>query len=314
MANPLRHRDGVSTYHTSQWSLSEMAGGGFRKGIVGKGKRPFCFYLPSKIHCDKMKKDIINRFFKHSALKFFDFSKTNIVYSKQIKKSLNATSENYSTWRAYQIIYLIWNKWSVFANSFNQNGQKNFEKVFNETLRILFLESGFMSGNTLDLGGGCGSLIAYWQSDNKSHYFNQDPNVRTYEYCLGEDDTAIFVEGFAENLPYKDQVFDSILIADALDHFVDPKRALRECSRVLKPNGSLLIVHSFRNEKYAKSIIKRLNTRFMLYLNRRAHNNTFENGEVTAFLETIGFDSFSELNKLVGDSCIEISSLKAVKE
>ena len=257
-----------------------------------------------------MKKEIINGFFKPSAIKSYDFSKTNIVYSRQIKESLSS-SKNYGAWRAHQFIYLIWNKWSVFINAININGNKNFEKNFNETLRALFSEAGHMEGDTLDLGGGCGSLAAYWRSPDGHKYFNHDPNVRTYEYCLGKDDTIIFVEGFAENLPYKNQVFDTVLLADALDHFVDPKGALQEIYRVLKLKGTILIVHSFRNEKYAKTFIQRIRTKLMIFLNKKAHSNTFENVNITAYLKSIGFESFRELHKLVKNSCIEISALKA---
>lgn len=114
-------------------------------------------------------------------------------------------------------------------------------------------------------------------------------------------------------MPYKNQVFDTVLLADALDHFADPKVALREVHRVLKPQGTILIVHSFRNEKYAKTFIKRIHTKLMLYLNKKAHNNTFENSNIKIYLQNIGFGSFGELNKLVKNSCVEISLLRAKK-
>lgn len=260
-----------------------------------------------------MNKEIINGFFKPSAIKSYDFSKTNIVYSRQIKE-LSKPFKNYNAWCVYQFIYLVWNKWSVFINSFNKNGQKNFEKNFNETLRVLFLENGYMEGNTLDLGGGCGSLMAYWRGSGQYRYFNQDPNVITYEYCLEENDTVIFVEGYAENLPYKNQVFDTVLIADALDHFADHERALQECNRILKPDGILLIVHSFRNEKYTKSFVKKIHTKLMLSLNKKIHSNTFINKDIITYLRSIGFDRFRKIDKLVKNSCIAISVIRARKK
>ncbi len=44
----------------------------------------------------------------------------------------------------------------------------------------------------------------------------------------------------AMNLPYADNSFDAVLIANALHIVPDPKKALAEISRVLRPNGMLI--------------------------------------------------------------------------
>jgi SAM-dependent methyltransferase len=45
------------------------------------------------------------------------------------------------------------------------------------------------------------------------------------------------VEGDIHNLPFKDEVFAAILTSNALHHFPDPRRAMVEIARVLKPGG-----------------------------------------------------------------------------
>lgn len=47
-----------------------------------------------------------------------------------------------------------------------------------------------------------------------------------------------------QNLPFEDCSFDKALCADTLEWIEDPSRALREIRRVLKPNGSAVIVHT----------------------------------------------------------------------
>jgi SAM-dependent methyltransferase len=47
--------------------------------------------------------------------------------------------------------------------------------------------------------------------------------------------------GCAEDLPFPDSSFDGILMALTLSFVADPQKALRECSRVLRPDGRLLL-------------------------------------------------------------------------
>jgi ubiquinone/menaquinone biosynthesis C-methylase UbiE len=45
----------------------------------------------------------------------------------------------------------------------------------------------------------------------------------------------------AEQLPFRDGLFDRVMIIDALHHFFDQPAAIRELIRVLKPGGRLVI-------------------------------------------------------------------------
>ena len=46
--------------------------------------------------------------------------------------------------------------------------------------------------------------------------------------------------GTAEALPYPDRSFDGVLLVVTLSFVKDPGQALRDCTRVLRPNGTLL--------------------------------------------------------------------------
>ena len=49
------------------------------------------------------------------------------------------------------------------------------------------------------------------------------------------------VRGIAESLPFRDGTFDRVLCESAIDHFAGPDLGIREMTRVLKPDGRLMI-------------------------------------------------------------------------
>lgn len=53
-----------------------------------------------------------------------------------------------------------------------------------------------------------------------------------------------WIVGQAERLPFADQSYDVVCMMDVLEHLPEPRRAVREAVRVLKPTGTLLF-HTF---------------------------------------------------------------------
>ncbi len=48
-----------------------------------------------------------------------------------------------------------------------------------------------------------------------------------------------YIKGTGENLPYRDKMFDVVILANVLDHCKDPRRVMQETKRVLKDDGIL---------------------------------------------------------------------------
>ncbi len=56
-----------------------------------------------------------------------------------------------------------------------------------------------------------------------------------------------FFQAVAESMPYQNDSFDLLFCISSLDHAIQPKVALAEMYRVLKPGGRILFVETIRN-------------------------------------------------------------------
>ena len=100
-----------------------------------------------------------------------------------------------------------------------------------------------MNGNVIIIGAGrVGSSIARLLNEQNYHVTIVDK----YKDALlnVEDFTGYFEVADARSLPYGDDTFDVVLIANALHVMTDPERALSQIDRVLRPGG-LLIAPNF---------------------------------------------------------------------
>ncbi len=119
-----------------------------------------------------------------------------------------------------------------------------------------FRERGPLRGSVLDIGGSVGLYRQWWEPGASDVFVVQDPAVGTARMEAGELLRRLYprafslsvtcVEGFGEDLPYRDQVFDTCLMVAALDHCADPARVLAEAWRCLKPGGELLCLQTCR--------------------------------------------------------------------
>ncbi|MEE9443212.1 MAG: class I SAM-dependent methyltransferase [candidate division Zixibacteria bacterium] len=89
----------------------------------------------------------------------------------------------------------------------------------------------------LDLGSGPGN------------YFNGKSEILSLDLCIknsqqipsDEEIIGLQMNGDAGDLPFKNEVFGSILCSFVLEHVPDPNRAVGEISRVLRRNGVVII-------------------------------------------------------------------------
>jgi ubiquinone/menaquinone biosynthesis C-methylase UbiE len=137
-----------------------------------------------------------------------------------------------------------------FDQQWMSQDEKFYEAVDNEAVQVFGRFP--LAGYVLDVGGGFGSA-AYQAGVTPDRYISVDPMVRLWKDIPSETAFARHyqkisrhprVPGFAEDLPIKNSIIDTILMRSCLDHFMNPHRALLEARRVLKPDGQLIVALS----------------------------------------------------------------------
>lgn len=102
----------------------------------------------------------------------------------------------------------------------------------------------FASGNILEIGVGTGLNLPFYNSRNILKLTAIDPYEETWqkrEIDISKLDYKFeFVKASAEELPFKNNTFDTIVITYSLCTIPDVDKALREMSRVLKQDGTLI--------------------------------------------------------------------------
>ena len=92
-----------------------------------------------------------------------------------------------------------------------------------------------VAGLVVDVGSGVEPRPAYLDDREGRTVVRVDPLV-------GEAPSELdFVQGVAERLPFRDAAFDAAISATMLDHVSDPRRALEEIRRVVRPGGRLAV-------------------------------------------------------------------------
>ena len=90
-----------------------------------------------------------------------------------------------------------------------------------------------LSGLVLDVGCGPQAYPSYVPPEADLVGIDPLPAHQPHSFA--------FVRGLGEYLPFRDHTFDHVLFATSLDHTIDPRRALAEAARCMKPYGAITL-------------------------------------------------------------------------
>jgi demethylmenaquinone methyltransferase / 2-methoxy-6-polyprenyl-1,4-benzoquinol methylase len=125
-----------------------------------------------------------------------------------------------------------WYDWAIAFLSF---GSGNWYR------RQVLTRAGLRKGHrVLDVATGTGVVARQARAVTPS-VIGLDPSIGML--VAGREKARLAsVQGKSERLPFRNASFDLISIGFALRHFADLDAVFRECARVLRPNGKLLIL------------------------------------------------------------------------
>ena len=118
--------------------------------------------------------------------------------------------------------------------------------VWNATMREQALDWVDVEAGERVLDVGCGTGFATeGLLDRTAAVHGIDQSVHQLEQAwakLGKHDPVSFYLGDAERLPFADDAFDVVWSSGSIEYWPDPVETLRECRRVARPGGRVLVV------------------------------------------------------------------------
>ncbi|MCR8844813.1 glycosyltransferase [Paenibacillus sp. SC116] len=100
-------------------------------------------------------------------------------------------------------------------------------------------------GDVLEIGCANGDLSVFIASHGSNLFgVDVDPvaiDLARHKVAKLGIDTCCFQVGNGYQLQFEDNIFDTVVVAEVLEHVDDPKRILQEAYRVCKPGGTIIV-------------------------------------------------------------------------
>jgi len=177
----------------------------------------------------------------------------------------------------------LWARYRQFFSPFFLLNNRKVVKILNPK----------MGSSLLDVGCGWGILLEQMSLlERNLHLFGVDISpqmVAVAQSKCSKNKGAEIKEGSADNLPYKDNSFDSITCLLSFHHHPDSLRSLKEMFRVIKPGGRLYLQDPFMGGIITK-IMMTLNN--FLFQEKDIH--VFTKQEMHALFKQAGYQNIKQ--------------------
>lgn len=97
------------------------------------------------------------------------------------------------------------------------------------------------SSKILDVGCGGGQLLETFAKTSNIELYGVDIAENALKMARKRGYEVFLYEAESENMPFKSNIFDIVVMNDLLEHIVEPDVLLKEAHRVLENDGNLII-------------------------------------------------------------------------
>jgi ubiquinone/menaquinone biosynthesis C-methylase UbiE len=172
---------------------------------------------------------------------------------------------------------------SILSNEYKSMKQNGALKILGK-LRTA-TDNGRLD-SILEIGGGADPMIEYFDGeigvviDPLASFFKAEiapSHLKKVEYY----------EAIGENLPFRNESFDGVILYNCIDHGLDPFQILREGNRVLRTGGALHILLDTYSSNYSmyQSVVERIKSSNI----NAKHPHCLQFGNVQDFLRALDF-------------------------
>ena len=109
----------------------------------------------------------------------------------------------------------------------------------NRVHAILALRYGKRGARLLEIGSGMGHLVG--QLENSFETYGMDLNHWAVKQSRSVIKTTQLQTASAQELPFRDDSFNVVIIKHIVEHLPDPQKAIQEIGRVIEPGGTLIL-------------------------------------------------------------------------
>jgi ubiquinone/menaquinone biosynthesis C-methylase UbiE len=137
---------------------------------------------------------------------------------------------------------------TIFAATYDRLSRGSEDAGMRDLRRGLVAAAG---GRVLEIGGGTGANLPFYDGNLESLVVTepQEPMLKRLQRKVNEQaPLAKVLQAPAEELPFEDGSFDTVVSTLVLCGVDDQARALREARRVLRPGGRLLFIEHVRSD------------------------------------------------------------------
>jgi SAM-dependent methyltransferase len=134
-----------------------------------------------------------------------------------------------------------WNDEDVLPPVLSRDTEYVFRRMTDETLKAAESPNGY---RILDVG--CGRAIdAASMAEKGGNLFGCEPSQimlqKAREWLNQKMTRVTLISSIAENIPFVDRAFHRVVCKGAIDHFMNPEKAVAEMCRVASPEGRVIL-------------------------------------------------------------------------